>query len=353
MFAPKSRWTISKLIQHSSFSQLGPSHADLVMPPSTPALPYPALPENVDDRWIMANEIQFSENNNVTVMTGVRFVSEIYTTMNAIVSVDLVYGMSTLTWPDQRTMLRDALIAAKDIVDRLPPELQLHGMHDTSNNMGGFEEPSLQYVPPAYPNAQPANDVRNVIKGNTQRRRQLQYEIQKANIFVSQLATRSYFVELYFNLRDIHMADPNKAVIDTSTEEGKAAKEAEDAEAERVFELMTAERELIVQHLLLVLGSISQRNLEPNGGSIINKVRQVASTLLHDAPERKGPLAVKSEESLSRLIDVLIKLERVGPGSGGEPSMTVQDEEEELRSWAHLRDYQQRFAAHGGYAGNL
>ncbi|KAH7349682.1 hypothetical protein B0T11DRAFT_232290 [Plectosphaerella cucumerina] len=336
-----------------SFSQLGASHSDMVIPPSTPALPYPALPENVDDRWIMANEIQYSENNSVTLLTGFRFAAEIYTTMNAIVSVDLVYGMSTLNWTDQRGMLRDALIAAKDIVDRLPPELQLHGNHDAFNNFDAFEDPNLQYVPPAYPNAQPANDVRNVIKGNTQRRRQLQYEIQKANIFVSQLATRSYFVELYFNLRDVHLADPNKRIFDESTEQGKLEKEEEDGEAERVFELMTAERELIVQNLLHVLGSISQRNLEPNGGSIINKVRQVASTLLHDAPERKGPLAIKSEEALSRLIDVLIKLERVGPGSGGEPSMTAQDEEEELNSWSHLRDYQQRFAAHGGYAGNL
>ncbi|KAL2751864.1 hypothetical protein ACRALDRAFT_1066339 [Sodiomyces alcalophilus JCM 7366] len=341
-----------------SFSQLGVSHAELVIPPSTPSLPYPALPENVDDRWIMANEIQFSENNTVTILTGFRFAVEIYTTMNAIVSVELVYGMSTLPWPDQRAMLRDALIAAKDILDRLPPELQLNPNHDPSNAFaGGFDSfdsgGDFQYVPPAYPGHQPANDVRNVIKGNTQRRRQLQYEIQKANIFVSQLATRSYFVELYFNLRDMHLADANKTVPDESTEEGRAAKEAEEAEAERVFELMTAERELIVQNLLHVLGAISQRNLEPNGGSLINKIRQVASTLLNDAPERKGPLAIKSEGALGRLIDVLVKLEGTGHGNLGEQSMTQQDEEEELRLWASLRDYQQQFAAIGGYAGNL
>lgn len=335
----------------SSFSQLGASHADLVIVPSTPALPYPALPENVDDRSIMANEIQYAEADSVTLMTGFRFGVEIYTTMNAIVSVELVYGMSTLPWPDQRSMLRDALIAVRDIVDRLPPELQLHGPQDQSDvGSGGFDDASLQYVPPAYPNAQPANDVRNVIKGNSQRRRQLQYEIQKANIFVSQLATRSYFVELYFNLRDVHITDLNKPVLDEETEEGRAAKEAEDAEAERVFELMTAERELIVQNLLHVLGSISQRNLEPNGGSIINKIRQVASTLLNDAPERKGPLAVKSEEALGRLIDILIKLEQTGPGTTGEPEMTTHDEEEELHLWANLRDYQQQFAARGGFS---
>ncbi|KAM0270895.1 hypothetical protein ACHAQH_009257 [Verticillium albo-atrum] len=339
-----------------SFSQLGASHADLVIAPSTPNLPYPSLPENVDDRWIMANEIQYSENNNVTLLTGFRFGVEIYTTMNAIVSVELVYGMSTLPWPDQRAMLRDALVAAKNIIDRLPSELRLTSQVDQPGFGGGFDDGHLQYMPPAYPNSQPANDIRNIIKSNTQRRRQLQYDIQKANILVSQLATRSYFVELYFNLRDVYLADPNRAVIDESTIEGKAAKEAEDVEAERIFELMTAERELIVQDLLHVLGSIPQRNMEPNGGSLINKVRQVASTLLNDAPERKGPVAVKSEAALTRLIDILIKLEGTGPGHAGqghESSMTPQDEEEELRLWSSLRDYQLQFADQSGYAGRV
>ncbi|KAG7111461.1 Respiratory transcription factor ZNF1 like protein [Verticillium longisporum] len=337
-----------------SFSQLGASHADLVIAPSTPNLPYPSLPENVDDRWIMANEIQYSENNNVTLLTGFRFGVEIYTTMNAIVSVELVYGMSTLPWPDQRAMLRDALVAAKNIIDRLPTELRLTSQIDQPVFGGGFDDGHLQYMPPAYPNAQPANDIRNVIKSNTQRRRQLQYDIQKANILVSQLATRSYFVELYFNLRDVYLADPNRSIIDESTIEGKAAKEAEDVEAERIFELMTAERELIVQDLLHVLGSIPQRNMEPNGGSLINKVRQVASTLLNDAPERKGPVAVKSEAALSRLIDILIKLEGTGPGHAGhgnDSNMTPQDEEEELRLWSSLRDYQRQFAYQSGYEG--
>ncbi|WYZ33820.1 hypothetical protein EsH8_I_000096 [Colletotrichum jinshuiense] len=338
-----------------SFSQLGASHADLVIAPSTPGLPYPALPENVDDLYIMANEVVYPSESSVTLLTGYRFAIDIYTTMNAIVSVELVYGMSTLPWPDQRGLLRDALIAAKDIVDRLPPELQLSASHEQSSGFGALDDADLQYVPPAYPSNQPTNDVRNVIKNHPQRRRQLQYEIQKANIYISQLATRSFYVELFFNLRDVHLADPNPDDQTGESPEEKAIKEAEDAEAARVFELMTAERELIVQNLLHVLGSISQRNLEPNGGSLINKIRQVASTLLNDAPERKGPVAMKSEEALVKLIDVLLKLEGTGPSGSnmaGE-NMTPHDEEEEMRNWAHLRDYQQRFASHGGFVGSI
>ena len=35
-------------------------------------------------------------------------------------------------------------------------------------------------------------------------KRKTQYEIQKANIYISQLATRSYITERYFSMRDIH-----------------------------------------------------------------------------------------------------------------------------------------------------
>ncbi|KAF4470084.1 xylanolytic transcriptional activator xlnr [Fusarium albosuccineum] len=340
-----------------SFSQLGASSADMVIAPSTPSLPYPAYPENVDDICVLANEVIHQQDGSVTLLTGFRFAIDIYTTMNGIVSLELAYGMSTLPWADQRILLRDGLIAAKSITDNLPPELQLGNHGDEAATLASFDESGMQYVPPAWPNSQPAHDLRNVIKNHPARRRHLQYEIQKANIFVSQLATRSYFVELYFDLRDVHLSEQQQDnPIEGHSEEEKAAQDADEKE---IHEFMSAERELIVQGLLTVLGSISQRNMEPNGGSLINKIRQVASTLLNDAPERKGPFAIKSEEALSQLINILMKLEKTSAsgGAGVDPTdpnqMTSQDEEEELRNWADLRDYQLRFAAHGGFAGNL
>ncbi|PNY27451.1 Quinic acid utilization activator [Tolypocladium capitatum] len=338
-----------------SFSQLGASYTDLVIAPSTPSLPYPSYPENVDDICVLANEIIHQAEGSVTLLTGFRFGIDIYTTMNGVVSLELAYGMSTLPWADQRLLLRDGLLAAKSIIDNLPPELQLGDHGDETNSLASLDESGLQYVPPAWPDTQPAHDLRNVIKAQPLRRRQLQYEIQKANIFVSQLATRSYFVELYFNLRDVQLNDEQHGnPVQGPSEEEKALEDADDKE---ILDLMSDERELIVQNLLTVLGSISQRNLEPNGGSLINKIRQVASTLLNDAPERKGPFAAKAEEALSQLIDVLMKLQRTGPAGesrAADPShMTAEDEEEELRHWEDLRNYQLRFAANGGFAGDM
>ncbi|KAG8408064.1 hypothetical protein J3459_018222 [Metarhizium acridum] len=335
-----------------SMAQLGMTGSDLVIAPSTPSLPYPSYPENVDDICVLANEIIHQAEGTVTLLTGFRFGIDIYTTMNGVVSLELAYGMNTLPWADQRILLRDGLMAAKGIIDNLPPELQLSAQGEDANSLATLDESGLQYVPPVWPNAQPSHDVRNVIKTQPAQRRRLQYEIQKANIFMSQLATRSYFVELYFNLRDVHLADEQNNPVEDRSEEERALQDADDKE---IFALMAAERELIVQNLLEVLGCISQRNMEPNGLSLINKIRQVASTLLNDSADRKGPVAIKSEEALSQLIDILIKLEKTGPAAASRASdpnhMTAEDEEEELRHWADLREYQLRFAASGAFAG--
>ncbi|KAI5460295.1 hypothetical protein BGZ63DRAFT_358832 [Mariannaea sp. PMI_226] len=340
-----------------SFSQLGASAADMVIAPSTPSLPYPAYPENVDDICILANDIIHQQDGSVTLLTGFRFGIDIYTTMNGVVSLEIAYGMSTLPWADQRVLLRDGLLAARGITANLPPELQLGNHGDEAATLASFDESGIQYAPPAWPNSQPAHDLRIAIKNHPSRRRYLQYEIQKANIYVSQLATRSYFVELYFNLRDVHLQEQaqHPDIVEGESEDEKAARDADEKE---IYDFMSEEREQIVENLLTVLGSISQRNLEPNGGSLINKIRQVASTLLNDAPERKGPLAIKLEGALSQLINILMKLEKSGASSGTSPhsadaNMTSQEEEEELRHWADLREYQLQFAANGGFNGNL
>lgn len=289
----------------------------------------------------------------MTLLTGFRFGIDIYTTMNGIVSLELAYGMSTLRWADQRGLLRDGLMAAKSITENLPPELQLTPQGDDANSLAALDESGLQYVPAAWPNAQPAHDIRNVIKTQPPQRRRLQHEIQKANIFMSQLATRSYFVDMYFNLRDVHLAEKQQGdMIKVEAEELQALQDADD---EEIHELMATERELIVQNLLEIVGSVSQRNVEPNGMSLIYKMRQVASTLVNDAPERKGPVATRSDEVLAQLVDILSKLEKTGPAAASRAAdptqLTAEDEEEELRYWAELREFQLRLAATGGFAG--
>lgn len=389
--------------------QLGTHQSDIVLPPATPSEPYPEFPVEVDDQYILPHQILGQPEGVVSLLTGFNQGIKIYMTMNGLVSVELSYGISTLAFHDQKAMLDEALQAVKQVMEGLPRELTIDlntGSGNTithpltnllhtpsSNNM--FDDNNgahLHFVPLSYKSVQqPSNpDFRHTTSAHPERRRLLQYEIQKANIYASQLATRSYNVERYLNLRDAHRdharaqaAQASFAVASQQQQQqqqqngsggvdlsGASAADAANAnksvaaaalhaaaeQADPIDAIMTSERELIVQHLLTVLTSISQRSMEPNGASLINKIRQVASTLVNDAPERKGPVAVKAQESLSKFVEILMRLERIPPGGGGGEGVVVglgqgEDEELELRNWADLREHQVRFLQGGGFMG--
>lgn len=322
-------WVV--LVGLRSLTQLGSDIDEIPLPPPNNQQPYPDMPLEVDDQYIYADQVLPQPEGTTSLITGFNRNISVYLSMNELMGVDMCYGMSFFEWKAQKTMLVNALHTAKVVTNDMPPELYL----DLGAALAGpatslAEEPGMQYCPPAYPNLQPSNDVRLLYAQHPDRRRKLQYEIQKANIYASQLATRSYFVERYLNLRDAHRS--------------QAAGGAADA-GDEVDGTMTEERELIIRNLLVVLTSITQRNMEPNGASLVNKIRQVASTLLHDAPERKGPLALKADEYLGKFVDILMKLEKSSTVASNEPAtMTAQDEDEELRHWANLRDYQLQFA---------
>jgi hypothetical protein len=315
--------------------QLGASIIEVPLPPPTAQEPYPDMPLEVDDEHIFADHIEPQTEGLTPLLTGFNLNTSIFMSMNELVGVDMCYGINFFEWSAQRAMLHNALQTAKAVIERLPPELQVNFVAD-DDAASTSDDGSMLYCPPAFPAMQPSHDVRHKLTQQPQRRRKLQLEIQKANIYASQLATRSHFVERYLNLRDAQHTDANEDVKD------------------EIDKIVQDERELIVQNLLTVLSSITQRNMEPNGASLVNKIRQVASTLLNDAPERKGPVAAKAEESLSKFVEILIALEKSGTmsTSSAHDTMTPQDEEEELRNWASLREHQLEFVANGGFMGN-
>ncbi|KAB5513189.1 hypothetical protein GE09DRAFT_905428, partial [Coniochaeta sp. 2T2.1] len=368
-----------------SMAQLGAPHSEIILPPFTANEPRPEYPVEVDDQYILPHQILGQPEGQVSLLTGFVQAIKIYETMNSLVSIELSYGLSSLSWFEQRSILFTCLSDAKTAVQDMPRELYLDMDTPPVGQVGStdiFEDtPGYHYHPPAYPQSQPPTDIRHVLDTNPLRRRQLQYEIQKANIYASQLATRSHFVERYLNLRDVHrdahreklagsvQQQTNGYTLNGSStsggyDDGKAvAAAAVHAAAQQddpIDETMAAERELIVKNLLVVITSLPQQNMEPNGASLINKIRQVASTLLNDAPERKGPLAKKNEEYLARFLGILTRLEKTVPANAGlgvgvgmegdyHGSMTPQDEEDELRNWADLREHQLRFANQGGF----
>ncbi|KAK4098463.1 hypothetical protein N658DRAFT_431987 [Parathielavia hyrcaniae] len=380
-----------------SMYQLGTHHSDIVLPPPTPSDPYPELPVEVDDQYILPHQILGQPEGIVSLLTGFNQGIKIYMTMNGLVSVEMSYGVAAFPFHDPRVMLEESLEAVKQMMEGLPRELTID-LNSGLGNPRSHAPPNLTPAPQhsfldssnsglhyfasyqSMHQQQPAPKFRHAASAHPGRRL-LQFDIQKANIYASQLATRSYYVERYLNLRDAHRehvrahqqhqnglgnvdaaggpANPSATTTSTTattTSTSPGIKPVPADPTDPIDTSMTAERELIVQHLLTVLTSISQRSMEPNGASLINKIRQVASTLVNDAPERKGPVAVKAQESLSRFVEILMRLERIPPGGGGgegeEVSLAAgEDEEQELRVWADLREHQVRFLQGGGFMG--
>ncbi|KAL1903698.1 hypothetical protein Sste5344_010604 [Sporothrix stenoceras] len=395
-----------------SLIQLGATLSETPLPPFNNARPFPDLPAEVDDAYIEPDVIHPQPAGTISLITGFNKTIQIYATMDPIATMEYACGLHQVPVATQRAMFVDALKAAKLITSTLPHELYLplpgsqEDADGSENTIHGAEVlyddlPGYRYYPPecdldtiktSYGTRRDSNrsatndfsfgfeqaratttttttttprpdDLRNLLTNHPARRRQVQYDIQKTNIYASQLATRSYYVEMY-----LHLGED----IDSSSQNP-----------------MYGERERIVHSLLFVLAAIPQCNMEPNGSALINKIRQVASTLLSVKPKLNtgGDGASAAEAQLMRFLEILMRLERTGGPAGGVmaamgvtnldslaglnlPGMTVgsmasmasmaiggagsggNEEEEELQSWASLREEQMRFAANGGFLGH-
>lgn len=358
-------------------SQMGSSARDLIIPPATPNTSYPDFPREVDDAYILADRILPQPEGTVSKLTGFVICAQIYRTMDDIVRIELSHGMSAYTWDQQKQYLHTALLRVKEVAETLPPELRIDMTRHVGINKYEYPQASqdgssttspYRYVPAAYPNNQPTNDVRHLFAQDESKKREVQYEIQKANIYASLLGTRSHYVERYLSLRDVYLANQRAktqanasgsivyrtaAEFSSSSLAAAAIQAAAEQANDSIDDMFLTEREEVVQTLFSVLGSIEQCNMEPNGGSLISKIRQVACTLLSDRPDRKGQYELRNEEYLKAFLNILTRLEKTGTGimpsaAGGGvvvtaqngDSMTEQDEEQELRDWADLREQQ-------------
>lgn len=367
-------------------TQMGASSRDLIIPPATPNNPYPDYPREVDDAYILPDRILPQPEGIVSSITGFVNCIQVYQTMEELVRIELAHGMSAYAWDQQKQHLHSALLKVKEVAETFPPELKIdlkalsrvRFPYMQTDQEGASNIPAYQYVPPAYPNNQPNHDVRRLFAVDESKKRSLQHEIQKANIYASVVATRSHYVERYFMLRDVYLNNQRaKAQADasggsivyrtaaaadfsSSSLAAAAVQAAAEQAPDETDQLFLEERESIVQDFFSVLLSIDQHNMEPNGGSLISKIRQVACTLLSDRADRKEEHELRKEEYLRGFLEVLTRLEKTGmapatappgqsQGAGAGATMTVDDEEQELRNWADLREQQQIMARTGFY----
>ncbi|KAI6795328.1 hypothetical protein KC361_g5045 [Hortaea werneckii] len=355
-------WTM--FVSVKSIQQLGASFAELVIPPPTSTEPYPPLPAEVDDFCIYPTHNEAQPAGLVPIMAGFNANVRVFNAYNALATMEMAWGIdAVIDWERQKRVLHESLRRCKQSIAELPTELTVYpndspfGQQNQQNGTNGFYPNFAQPNMPRDPAQALMNpSQRPDAQQSPEERRRMQYEIQKANIHASSLSTRSYIVEKFFNLCEAHDrarsrpgSQPNSPTGITAAGIDGMLPQGTTSNFDTTGQEMSQEREDIVKDLLIVLSSINQVNIEPNGDSFTMKIRSIASTLLESPEQRKGQLAQQAQEYLSAFLKILMKLERVSPANS-DPDQPL-DEDAELHQWADLREYQLKFAQQGGLLG--
>ncbi|CAF9933906.1 hypothetical protein IMSHALPRED_009517 [Imshaugia aleurites] len=346
-----------------SFQQAGVSQWDLPMPPAMPSHPYPPFPVEVDDCYITPEQVHLDLQppGQITVITGFNANVRVLSTYNDLAAMELamesVRGIDNIVdWERQKRLVEQSLHSVKHALDDLPSELLL-----------SFQPPSPHSREPKYPSPNPDSsgiqemaqyatnglDNTRIDYNRPGERQRIQYEIQRAKIHITQLATRLYLVEKYWNLYDAYnLTKSGGGNVNRASSSGVIAPILDKYDPSNHFSTteqdLVAEREDIVKAFLVLLGHINEINTEPLGNPFISGIAQVARVLL-DAPlARKGNLAQRSETYVEASLAVLEKLEMVSPTGDW-----LTDEAEVPQFWATLRGYQNSFAQSGGFGGEV
>lgn len=344
-------WTM--FVTFESITQMGTNFNEIFIAPETPHDPYPPLPAEVDDFCIFPTHIEQQPPGLLPMMSGFNANVRVYLSCKPISIMELAWGIDQVVdWERQKRVLLEALRSCKSAMNNMPPDLTVwapgSSLQDQSNGLDPY--PMFQS---SSGQRDPAMINPNDVEPTLEERRRMQYEIQKANIYASSLATRSYIVEKYLNTSEIRskrgMQQGNSLPASpglTGAGLDRLLGPAPTNQPDLMEQEMADERELIVKDLLVVLSSIDKVNMEPNADSFTHKIRSIASTLLHVPESRKGSVAQNAEVYLKAFLDILLKLERISPAHSDPDN--PQDEEAELAQWADLREYQNRFAEQGG-----
>ncbi|EED23887.1 conserved hypothetical protein [Talaromyces stipitatus ATCC 10500] len=336
--------------------QLGSADGRTYIPPETPTNRYPPFPLEVDDEFITSNQVTAQPVGVVSQLTGFNANVRIFQCYNPLLALEIAFNdMQLVSWERQRQLIWESLQKAKKVTAELPPELSLN-----------YPQELLNLSSPSIIGGWPSTFGESITTRDQERRR-IQYEIQKVNIYISSLSTRSYLVEKYWILFEGHIRlqkakaasaetpsnvaapfDSQYMTSDTTT----SAPDAEfHAQTDQIGQMMRQERGLVIKDLLCLLKSVQEIHIEPNGASFTHKVRQIASTLLNlpqemsttlpptttttvdpvtgtptateTTPSGPQPLSTSDAENYLRtFLNILVRLEGVGV-TGSDPIQSI------------------------------
>ena len=268
-------WTM--FVTGRSMTQLDISLGEVWMAPETPTDPYPPLPVEVDDFCIFPTHIDPQPPGLLPMMAGFNANVRIFLADQPIAIMELAWGQHTFDWDKKIKVLQESLRRCKEAMQGLPQQLNLrpfangsnHDTHDGNHDLLAALQPALA---PRENTLLSFHDP----EASPEERRNMQYEIQKANIYASFLASRCYSVEKYFLAAEARAskqeplaAEPVSPDVIRSRLESVLPPSMEKS-ADDIASDMQTERENIVKDLLVVLTSIDRVNMEPNGDSFVS-----------------------------------------------------------------------------------
>lgn len=276
------------LVGYQSLHQMGSSDIKIHVPPETPTDRYPPLPLEVDDEFLFPTHVTPQPTDRVSRLVGFNANVRVYSSYSTLLTWEIAFGSGQIfDWEHQRSCLWDCLQKAKSALVNVPVELSL--FHPKQTSPAGFtglgEDGSV---------------FRYSDDHIHQERRAIQYEIQKANIYASQLCTRSYLVEKYWNLFEsfikygnsaktacVNPAKPHIKMENTpsassdptpATPSETPSQALSHAQTDYIGRMMAEERKLVIKEFFVLLRTVNKVNMEPNGASIVSLHRFLSST---------------------------------------------------------------------------
>ena len=302
-------WAMFVTVRSVTQGEVSP--ADLHILPETKANPYPPLPIEADDECLYLDKINPQPDELISELTGFNANVRVYKTYEDVAALELRHEDS-VKWEDQKRALETALDAIKSVLEALPVELtdKLDGLH-------------VQHNGQVYP-----SDIH--------RQRKIQCDLQKTNIYASQISTRVYLLEKYRSLSHQNASTTTSSTLSPGL----------DRQTPPSIDL-NAKYDSLTKATLNFLASLTQVSVEPNGHSIHGKIHQMTAPLLDEKFHHAQSIGEtswipksKNKHYLEAFAGVLARME----GS----VEAREDEEFQMRCWAEVREVQKQFLDNGG-----
>ena len=256
--------------------QLGMASEELTMLPAVNSRPYPPLPMEVDDRYIMEDRILPQPQGTISELAGFNAIVRLYLSYNKL----SIFELADCVVEGPKEELRERLIkqslhSIQQTVFDLPADLVIA-------SGSRIDSPASQLIYPP-----PAQELIPAQQGNfsdgqyqelyAQRRRAL-LDMQKAEIKATELTSRMHIVKSYYFSSIINSQEPKKEgkpqVSEPASKDGAASdsdglKQSKDNH-NLMEKNMLNEQEEITKQFIGLLSSLNQFSVELAVGDFVS-----------------------------------------------------------------------------------